>query len=269
MNSRPASDPPSRLGPFRSFGEALLNIASRVRRREIAVFVAGFLLFLSGGANLIVTQQRATTSVGTSKNSRPGHTPVRKVVGRPAGESVAGYISRKKSLLASRAKKDPGAVSFAVVSFDSYRNPEQVEAFLSVNKLSVKAAILRVALEGLPAEEVRLSDSKASGALSAELRSRAAQESGRAEELEKIIPTVAEEEFRSVYLQDASRRRKAAEILSSGAVWFAVVVEAPLSALSKGGTAKEVRLVDIPEEPDGNRVTLDSHSFRGILPEES
>lgn len=263
MNSAPSSR------AFESIRESLQAFTNHVRRREPALFVAGLLLFMAGGANLIVTQQRATTSLDTSRNLHDERSSEVKVLGRPADESVASYLARKKSLLASRSKKDPTATSLAVVSFDSYRTSEQVESFLSANKLSSKAAILRVALEGSIPEEVRLTDPKVSASLAAEVKSRAALETTRAEELEKIIPTVSEADFRSVYQEDASRRRKAAEILTTGAVWFALVVDAPLSALSKAAAARGVRLVDIPEEPDSRLVSLDSHTFRGILPEES
>ncbi|MGH9198460.1 MAG: hypothetical protein ACRD1T_22345, partial [Acidimicrobiia bacterium] len=176
----------------------LETLITRVRRREVAVFTAGLLLFVAGGANLIVTQLRAANSVDT-RSGTGLKTSGEKVIGRPSDEGVAPYIARKKSLLASRSKKDASAESVAVISFDSYRKTEELESFVSGNKLSARVAMLRVSLEGFSAEPVPISERGVS-ALSDEVKARADQEIALAVGLEKLVSNVRDPSFESIYV---------------------------------------------------------------------
>lgn len=235
-------------------------------RPEIIAFAIGLVLFGGGALKLILDQSRASQSFGSGSSPSPAAPDPRTRMGPAPGEQLAPYLDRKRKLLGERASKEPKTASFAAVSFDGYRKPEEAEVFVASNKLELSAALVRLPLPGFGAAEVKASN-RLTKTLEEELKLLKDGLQRELDELEAIIPTVTDQAFRKVYEEDAARHRGAIDLIDSEpAVVFGVVVRGPLATLARVATTPGVRLVDLPDDPAASVVT---HRFVGILPEET
>lgn len=263
----PRSFPPSFFRRWRDCVQEPDEVKGFVRgwarkHREALVFAVGLALFASGALNLVVRQLRATDSVPPEGVSATPQV-VPEALGPMPGEEVSSYIERKQAVLRERAAASPRARGYAVVSFHTYLTAEELDAFFEERELVGVSAQLRIPKPGFDPQQVPIAESPSADVRAAVLRLAQRLEE-EAAEIERIIPTVADREFRAVYQQDAARRKEAIQILrSSPAVVFAVVVEGTNRGFSAASRAPEVRLVDLPEDP---AITPLTHNFRGLLP---
>ncbi len=232
-------------------------------RTEVVVFTVGAILFLGGLANVILSN-RTTGAGGLDLRPTVAGPAALGEVGPGPDEDLEGYISRKKQLLAERSEGAPAEESFAVASFDSYRTAAEVEAFLKTSKVAIHSMELRVPLTGYGSELLPAQQGKVQAAVDAWRQLTLVSLKEELIELEKIIPTVTDREFKEVYQEDAQSRRKAISILEGEApVIYGLVTRSTHTALSKAARVPGIRLVDLPDDPG---VTPDTHRFRAIPP---
>lgn len=233
-------------------------------RSEVIVFTIGVLLFSGGLINVIASNRSTQDEEVDLRPSAPGPSGLGEV-GPGAGTDLVAYIDGKKKLLASRAKAAPKEASFAVLSFDSYKTPDETDKFVKARKLETNSVEVRIPLPGYSSDSLSLENLSVVEAISAWRDRRLSTLREELSELEKIIPTVDDKEFRRVYQEDAESRRKAISILEGNAsVVFGLLVRGPHGDLLKASQAPGVRLVDLPEEP---ATTPETHRFKALTPE--
>lgn len=240
------------------------------RHPEVLLFSFGSLLFVLGLLNVFTdflspgpaSGGRDEPAVAGSLAARPAAT------GPQVGDPIPAYIENRRAVLTKRNASAPKASSSAVISFDSYRKQSEVEQFLAAHKLEPVAAQVRIPLPQFKPEEVRLQGRPLSEALQDSLGPPAVAKLGAdLKELEKLIPTVTDREFKEDYEQNARAHREAIELLKSNpSAIFALVVKATNANLAKAATATGVRLVDVPDDAGASAQT---HQFFGLVPEDT
>ena len=232
-------------------------------RTEVVIFTVGAILFLGGLANVVISNRTTPTSDLDLRPDVEGPAALG-VVGPGPDEDIGAYVARKKELLATRSAGAGREESFAVVSFDSYRTAGQAESFLAASKLDAHSLHVRVPLPGYSSESISVADGDIAASVDAYRQETLASLKEELSELEKIIPTVNDREFKRVYQEDAESRRTAISILEGEApVVYGVVARGTHASLSKAGGVPGIRLVDVPDDPG---VTPDTHQFRAIAP---
>lgn len=236
-------------------------------RAELVAFGIGSLLFIGGLVTVFTASRRAPTEVGEER--RPALRSPRAKVGRvgpEAGEALAPYFERKRALLRARAARSPGARTFAVVSFDSYRRAKEAEDALASLRLRAHSVQIRIPLPGFEPVTVAVGARSIADAVEGRRRRIVKDLKGELGALEEIIPTVDDPQFKTVYEADAENLRKAISLLESDpSLVFAVVVASTNGSLRRAAEAPGVRLADLPDEPAASPET---HEFVGVLPED-
>ncbi|MGH2720929.1 MAG: hypothetical protein ACRDJO_04920 [Actinomycetota bacterium] len=239
------------------------------RRKEVLAFAVGVALFVGGAVNLTRNHQRtASDPLGGARPDPPrAARSVEGHVGPQVGASVGAHIEKRRAELRKIASARPKDASWAVASFDAYREPEAVLSLLSGRTLSVAAFQQRVPAPRFPAETVPVGgdpvgvvlERRAGAAVAAGLeRQRAA--------LEGLLPTVTDASYRRVYEAEAARLDEAAKLLrTKPATVYALVVRGSNDALSKLSRTPGVRLVDVADDP---AATPSTHTFHGLLPDD-
>lgn len=242
---------------------------------EMLMLLIAVPLFLVGLSTVFVNQFRPVSEVTplpastgteaiTPKESRPKESQI----GPTSAQPLAAYVPKRKELLKAKASKQPRQASFAVVSFDSYRKISEVEAFLRSSRLDLVAVQMRIPLPTFDAQSVAVRQRLVTQVV-AETNGQAKIDELKEEliELEKIIPTVTDPQYRAVYEADADARRSAIGLLRSDpSLIFALVVKASNANLAKAAAMAGIRLVDVADTAD---ITVESHDFFGLLPEDS
>ncbi len=235
---------------------------------EAILFFIGLMVFIGGLWTVLGGFFEAKPPGSPSEPDVRSSPPPEAFIGPEPGTGVASYVDARRRLLSDRAAKKPKTSSFAVVSFGSYMTPEQVEAFLKTNRLEPYEIHLRIPLPGFETESVEV-DGKPLGDLTKTRVGTARIEKLEDElkELERIIPTVTDSDFRATYEEDAESRRKAIALLRADAgTIYAAVVKGSYANLAKAQAQTGVRLVDVSDEESADPAT---HSFSGLLPEET
>ena len=254
---------------------SLLLIRLIRRRKEILAFLIGLILFAAGALALTRNHQRTaarplegirpaarSAAEPGGRSARPSIGPI----GPPVGTSVGAYVDRRRAALGKAATAQPRAQSWAVVSFDSYREPEAVTALLSGRTLTVAAFQQRVPAEGFAPETVDVGRRR----LDAVLRARAgaavaARLQRERSDLERLLPAVDDAAYRQVYQGEVHRLSEAIQPLRTRpATVFALVVRGPNEGLFRLSKVPGVRLVDIAENP----VAGSSSGVFGLLPDD-
>jgi hypothetical protein len=175
--------------------------------------------------------------------------PAQPQIGPLPNTEVPGYVSSRKSALASTRDE-----RVAVVSLAKYSTQTQAKALVG----SLPVVALLVAPPGIAPSVV-------TGDLAAWTRAQSETSSTELAEIKKLIPTVTDPAFKSFYASEVTRLEKALKTFApDSALVFGVVVRGPASALQALGAKGEVRLVDVGDTatPAPNTV------YRGLRPEE-
>jgi hypothetical protein len=224
-------------------------------------FAIGIMLFAAGAAALTRNHQRtAARAFEHAGDVQDGEAPAasvaergdRPAIGPATGAMVGSYLDKRRAALKQVATAQPQATSWAVVSFDSYREPDAVLSLLSTQlgrSLKVVAFQQRVPAEGFAPETVEVGG----GQVEAVLGSRAGAAVARRLERERtglatLVRSVHDAAYRQVYQAEVERLTAAVEALRSrpGTV-FALVVRDTNDALYRLSRIPGVRLVDLPE----------------------
>lgn len=233
---------------------------------EVVLFGVGLMLFVGGLASVL------TGAFSTGQGTRAGSPQVGTsrelpTVGPGEGVDLGLYAVGRKEVLASRAKSQPRASTFAVVSFGSYRKVGEVESFFKARGLQVAMVHLRIPLPGFASQAAQV-DGRVADAVETLIgpaRVRSLREEASA--LEAILPRTSDQAYRAVYEQDISNLRKAIELMASDpSVIYGAVIKTTYANLAKLAEAPEVRLVD---PSDDGSATIESHLFVAILPDQS
>jgi hypothetical protein len=171
-------------------------------------------------------------------------------IGPPPGVDVVTYAEDRRQALA-QATGD----RIAVVSFAKYLNETKARA--AVGSAEV-VALLVAPLGGTP--------STVTGDLGTWATAQTADARSERDEIQKLIPTVDDAQFKAFYKSEVDRLTKEiANINPAGDLVFAAVARAPATALQQLATSGDVRLVDVgpSAEPDPKA------DYRGLRPEET
>jgi hypothetical protein len=239
------------------------------RRKEVLAFAVGVALFVGGAVNLTRNHQRTASEplAGARPSGRQSAGAVEGHVGPQVGASIGAHIEQRRAELRKVAAARPREASWAVASFDAYREPEAVLSLLSGRTLSVAAFQQRVPAPRFPAETVAVGDEpieevlaeRAGAAMAARLAKQRA-------ELEEVLPRVTDAGYRRVYEAEVARLDEAAALLrTKPATVYALVVRGTNDALAKLSRTPGVRLVDMADDP---AATPSTHSFHGLLPDD-
>lgn len=235
---------------------------------EAILFAIGLLVFTGGLWSVIgdffepaATESPAEPNVTASPSDQAR-------VGPGAGVLIGPYIEQRRQLLAQRAAKKPKTSVFAVVSFGTYKTAQEVDAFVRGSRLDAHELQLRIPLPGFDPQTVRVEGRTLAGSVATGLGpDRLNELQAELDELEKIIPTVTDADFKATYQADADAHRKAIALLRADAgLIYGVVVKGTYANLAKAQAVAGVRLVDVSEDESSN---LETHSFACLLPEET
>lgn len=230
-------------------------------RTEIILFSLGALVF-GGGLFRIIAANRGPANVSVDAPTTPD--VVRPSVGPPAGQPVDEYIVEKQQLLEGRAASDPSGSASSVVSLDAYRSGEQIETLLRGRRLNLVALQVRVPRPGVQPQTVALRDRTPTEAVEAWRQDQSSRLAEELEELEKLIPTVTDSDFKTVYEADAELHRQALSALEAGSSFvYAILIQATHRELARISKLPGVRLVDIGADASA---TFETHEFVGIPP---
>jgi hypothetical protein len=246
------------------------------RRKELVAFAIGVTMVVAGFAALARSHQRTSSQpledmrpqsadVGTA--ARLSTTPA---VGPALGASPAAYVDRRRAALGKLAASQPGSTSWAVVSFDSYREPEAVVSLLSTppgRTLTVYAFQQRVPAPGFAPEAVELGQQRLETVIAAKTGAAVARRLARQRtDLQRLVPTVENAAYRQVYQAEARRLTGAVDALQSRpATLFALLVRGTNDALARLAKLPGVRLVDVAGTPS----RPDPAGFYGLLPDDT
>lgn len=171
-------------------------------------------------------------------------------IGPPSGTDVAAYIDARNAALAT-ATGD----RIAIVSFTSYTTEAKAKALVApVEVIGVMAA----APGGQPAA--------VQGDLAGWVQSQTAEARAERDEIQRLIPTVDEGNFKRFYQSEVDRLNQLiAAVRPNGDLAFGVVVRADATALQQLAARGEVRLVDVGPNAEPQAPT----EYRGLRPEET
>ncbi|HVF12185.1 MAG TPA: hypothetical protein VNA87_03775 [Actinomycetota bacterium] len=240
---------------FRNHPEAILFLIG------LLVFVGGLWSVVGGFFDPAPTGSPAEPNVISSPSDQAR-------VGPGAGVLIGPYVGERRELLAQRAAKKPKTSAFAVVSFGTYKTPQEVDVFMRGNRLEAHELQLRIPLPGFEPQAVRVEGKALNEAVALSLGPERLRElQAELDELEKIIPTVTDADFKATYQADADAHRKAIALLRANAgVVYSVVVKGTYANLAKAQSTAGVRLIDVSDDESSN---LETHAFAGLLPEET
>ena len=227
--------------------------ATRLVLRTIAAVVA--FVFAAG---VVVVVQRADRddvgdepAIGAGADPATGFVGGDRAIGPLQGIELTAYREERRKALAEATGQRA-----AVVSFARYLTETEVEELLSEVADTKARSLLVAAPGGIPAVVDDLDD------WATDQRRVAKQER---EELERLLPTIEDQEFLDQYRSDIDRlRRLETSVDPKGAVVFGAVVVADSDDLRALGDAEGVRLVDAGV---GDDVPADDEA-RGLRPEE-
>jgi hypothetical protein len=246
------------------------------RRKQVLVFTIGVTLFAAGAAALARSHQRTSSraldgmrpqSATAGPAARLSTTPA---IGPALGTSPAAYVDKRRAALGKLAASQPGSTSWAVVSFDSYREPDAVASLLSAppgRSLTVSTFQQRVPAEGFAPETVELGRQRLEAALAAKAGTAVVTRLARERsDLQRLVPSVEDAAYRHVYQAEVLRLTAAVEALRSRpATVFALVVRGTNDALARLAKLPGVRLVDVADATTGPA----SPGFYGLLPDDT
>ncbi|MGH9276580.1 MAG: hypothetical protein ACRD12_00495 [Acidimicrobiales bacterium] len=217
----------------------LLGAGVAVLAVGLVVFVTVYTLRSGGGSAespVITTPEDAARVVGG--------------IGPPPGTEVGAYIDARKAALAGATGDH-----VAVVSLSAYTTEAKARAHAAPVEV---LAVIAAAPGGAPAV--------VEGDLAGWVQSQTAEARAERDEIQKLIPTVDDGNFKRFYQQEVERLNKLINsIKPNGDLAFAVVVRGPAPALQQLGAKGEVRLVDIGP----NAEARPANEYRGLRPEES
>jgi hypothetical protein len=242
------------------------------RRKELLAFVIGLMLFAAGALALARNHQR-TAARRLEGAAQPGQneaklasSSARPSIGPAAGTSVGAYVDQRRAALKKVGTARPRTTSWAVVSFDSYREPDAVTALLSGRTLTVAAFQQRVPAQGFDPETVDLGGRRVGAMLSARAGAALAARLERERSaLERLLPTVDDAAYRQVYQAEVRRLAKVIQPLRTRpATVFALVVRGSNDALFRLSKVPGVRLVDVAD----SEASEGSSGVFGLLPDD-
>jgi hypothetical protein len=241
------------------------------RRKEVVAFIVGLALFAAGAVSLTRSHQRTAArpleGVPPAGSAKPADARARPPVGPALGASIGTYVDQRRAALRKLATERPRDTSWAVVSFDSYREPDAVVSFLAGRGLHVAALQQRVPVSGFAASRVDVGDRRVGEALDAEAGEGLARRLDRERAaLQRLLADVDDAAYRQVYTAEASRLAEATGALRTRpATVFALVVRAPNETLSRLAKVPGTRLVDVADAEAGPPGTS---GFYGLLPDD-
>lgn len=235
----------------------LTGAASRRRVRPLTVVAAVLLLAVAAtGVWRLVRPQRAT-SEGTS--------PV--WVGVRDGDSVPRYLEASRAKLSALAAAQPDQPVYALVTFSTYLDPDQVRAVATIapDVTSVRG-YARVPLPRRQTERVTLAAARLPADLIADMALVADRKDGDATTYERLATDQLGAELRAIYDSNAKVSRAEADAYRSGcACVFALLVRATPGVLTVLADQPDVRTVD----PADNVAAPDDAVFAAPLPEQT
>jgi hypothetical protein len=217
--------------------------AERSIRRVLLLLAAALVVVGVGGLVAVTLGDRSSSSSDSGTVAAPA------AVGPAPGADLAPYhADRSAALAAAKGQR------LAVVSFDAYRS--EAAARSAVGQLEVRSLLAAVP-GGAP--------SVVDGTLPAWLDQQMASTRSDRDEIQKLLPTVDDAQFRDFYKGEIDRLTKLIDAVKpDGALVFAVLVRGPATGLQALSRTPGVRLVDVTATS-----TLDPKaSVRGVRPEE-
>jgi hypothetical protein len=253
-------------------GSPSVDVPAFIRRwKEVLAFAVGVALFAGGAISLTRNHQRTAAdplhSVEAPSDTAQDAGEGSGSVGPQVGTSIGAYLEKRRAQLKKITTAKPRDASWAVVSFDAYREPEAVLSLLSGRTLSVAAFQQRVPAPRFPPEAVSLGKARIEVVLGARAGAAMAtrlerQRSG----LEALLPGVDDASYRRVYEAEVTRLDEATKMLRTRpATVYALVVRGSNDALSKLSRTPGVRLVDVADDP---LATPETATFHGLLPDD-
>lgn len=171
-------------------------------------------------------------------------------IGPPAGTEVNAYIDARRSALATAAGD-----RVAVVSLSAYTTEAAARAAVAPGEV---LGLLAAAPGGQPGV--------VTGDLSGWVQEQTAQARAEREEIQRLIPTVEDANFKRFYQAEFDRLNQViAGSRPNGDLVFAVIVRASAADLQQIAGKGQVRLVDVG--PDAR--PRPAGEYRGLRPEET
>ncbi len=211
--------------------------------------VALFVLLVGAAFALTVYLQRPGDG-GEVAVTKPTVPDADTFIGPVAGSAVPAYVGDRKLALAGAQGE-----RVAVVSLDAYA--KEADAKAAVGSLPIVGYI--VAAPGANPVTV-------TGGLEAWAAEQRKVDESERNEIQSLIPTVDDAQFKKFYQEEVVRLDKAiADVSPASPVVFAVIVKGPATDLQALGAKPGVRLVDVSVTAE----TTPETAFRGLRPEET
>jgi hypothetical protein len=186
-------------------------------------------------------------------------------VGPEIGDKVAIYVAEAKARLLRQAAGAPDGEVAAVISFESYRTPEQLREI--VGHLVIRRVLFRAPLR-LPAGEIHTVRVRRKAIVETrkEMRHAAAVRAAQAGELLRVAATIENDPVQKEDQErDAAVFQREAKILQGECTCvFAVVVRAKLRLLAELLAVPGIRVIDAGERD----VPIDTYEFSAVMPDE-
>lgn len=229
--------------PAAGSGAAAADADQSVRR--VLLLLAAALAVVGIGGLVAVTVGRD----GGSSGSDNGAVQQAAGVGPAPGAELAPYFAQRSAALAAAKGQ-----RVAVVSFDGYRS-----------EAAARAALGQLEVQSLLAAVPGGAPSVVTGPLAGWLDQQLASTRSDRDEIEKLLPTVDDPQFRDFYQSEIGRLTKLIDAAKpDGNLVFAAVVRGPATGLRSLSRGSGVRLVDVT----GTSRLDPKVPVRGLRPEE-
>jgi hypothetical protein len=220
----------------------------RSSRRVLVLFAVSLIVVGLGGLAAVLALGRHRDTPTVSGGGSAGTLEVGGLGPAPGQDLPAYMAERAKALAAATGERA------AVVSLASYKSEAQARA--AAGKLAV-TSLLAAVPGGSP--------SVVNGPMSQWVNAQVAEQRSERDEMQKLIPTVDDPQFKDFYRQEVERITKLIDTLRpDGTFVYGMVVRGPVPALQALAARPGVRLVDLAP---GAEVRPDV-PIRGVRPEE-
>lgn len=228
------------------------------RRSEVIFILLAVVLFGTGVATFLLRQ-------GDEAGRGGGSSTPRAAIGPSPGQPIPAYIESAKAALAQRAQGQPKETSFAVISFNSYLKPTQIDALLATQQLTPAETQWRLPLPGEPPQTAEVTSTVAE-AIGKAMSTVTVELATRAQDLDNYAKEAALAEERAQFAEDAKAMRQLVDALKADpAIVHAVVVRGANAGLLEVAKSPDVRLIDLGSAGANPQ----THSFAGLRPEQT
>lgn len=220
-------------------GGAGVDDETRVRRTLLLFAAALIVVGLGGLVYVVFWADRDDPPISSFQE-----------IGPLPGANVSTYLEQRQEVL-----DDADGERVAVVSLTGY-----------VPEADARATVGPLAVDGLLAAPPGGAPSAVTGSLAEWADAQVADSRAERDEIQKLLPTVDDAQFRDFYLTEVDRLDKVVEgFAPGGALVFGLAVRGPAEALKKLADDPSVRLVDVGPGPK----LAPGAALRGLRPEET